>query len=82
MSVYALNKVLREVNRNPQVCERFMREAAAVAAEFDLTEEERSALVARDIGALYKLGAHGLILRPFTLIHQISEPDYLRAIRG
>lgn len=82
MSVYALNKVLREVNRNPQVRERFMRDPASVAAEFDLTDEERAAVVARDIGALYKLGAHGLILRPFTLIHQISEPDYLRAIRG
>lgn len=82
MSVYALNKILREVNRNPQARERFMKDAAGMAAEFDLTDEERAAVVARDIGKLYKLGAHGLILRPFTLLHQMSEPDYLRAIRG
>jgi len=82
MSVYALNKILREVNRNPQARERFMQDAAALAAEFDLTDEERAAIVARDIGKLYKLGAHGLILRPFTILHQMSEPDYLRAIRG
>lgn len=82
MSVYALNKILREVNRNPQARERFMKDAAALAAEFDLTDEEREAIVARDIGKLYKLGAHGLILRPFTILHQMSEPDYLRAIRG
>lgn len=82
MSVYALNKILREVNRNPQARERFMKDPAGMAAEFDLTDEERAAVVARDIGKLYKLGAHGLILRPFTLLHQMSEPDYLRAIRG
>ncbi len=82
MSAYALNKMLREVNRNPQTRERFMREPAGLAAEFDLTDAERAAVVAHDIGALYKLGAHGLILRPFTIIHQMSEPDYLRAIRG
>ena len=82
MSVYALNKILREVNRNPQARERFMQDAAALAAEFDLTDEERAGDIARDVGKLYKLGAHGLILRPFTLIHQMSEPDYLRAIRG
>ena len=82
MSVYALNKILREVNRNPQARERFMQDAAGMAAEFDLTDEERAAVVPRDIGKLYKLGAHGLILRPFTLLHQMSEPDYLRAIRG
>ncbi|MDB5571189.1 MAG: Aromatic-ring-opening dioxygenase LigAB, LigA subunit [Hyphomicrobiales bacterium] len=82
MSAYALNKMLREVNRNPQARERFMRDAAGMAAEFDLTDAERAAALARDVGALYKLGAHGLILRPFTIIHQMSEPDYLRAIRG
>ena len=82
MSVYALNKILREVNRNPQARERFMQDAAAIVADYDLTEEERAAVIARDVGKLYKLGAHGLILRPFTLIHQMSEPDYLRAIRG
>jgi hypothetical protein len=25
---------------------------------------------------------HGLLLRPFTLLHQMPEPDYLKAIRG
>jgi hypothetical protein len=28
------------------------------------------------------MGVHGLILRPFTLLHEVSEPDYLKAIRG
>lgn len=82
MSAYALNKLLREVNRNPATRERFFADRATVAAEFDLSDEERAALVQQDIGKLYKLGVHGLILRPFTLLQQMPEPDYLAAIRG
>jgi hypothetical protein len=82
MSAYALNKLLREVNRNPQVRERFFEDRAAVAADYDLSEAERSALIAQDVGALYRLGAHGLILRPFTILQQMPEPDYLAAIRS
>jgi hypothetical protein len=82
MSAYALNKLLRQVNQNPAIRERFFADRAAVAADFDLTEAEREALLSQDIGALYKLGVHGLILRPFTLLQQMPEPDYLSAIRG
>ena len=46
-----------------------------------LSDDERRAFLARDIGALYRLGAHGLILRPFTLLQQMPEPEYLRLIR-
>jgi hypothetical protein len=82
MSAYALNKLLRQVNQNPAIRERFFADRAAVAADFDLTEAEREALLSQDIGALYKLGVHGLILRHFTLLQQMPEPDYLTAIRG
>lgn len=82
MSTYALNKLLREVNRNPQTRNRFFADRAAFAAGFDLTEDERAAVVANDVAKLYKLGAHGLILRPFTLLQKMPEPDYLAAIRS
>lgn len=82
MSTYALSKLLREVNRDPVTRERFFKDPAAVVAGFDLTDEERQAVLERDIGALYRLGVHGLILRPFTLLYQVPEPDYLAAIRG
>ncbi|MBX9738563.1 MAG: hypothetical protein K2X62_00735 [Beijerinckiaceae bacterium] len=82
MSAYALNKLLREVNRNPQTRERFFQNAADVLPQFDLTDVEKQAVLTRDIGALYRLGVHGLILRPFTLLQQMPEPDYLKAIRS
>jgi hypothetical protein len=81
MSAYALNKLLREVNRDAGTRQRFFQDAAAVAAGYDLTDAERRAVLERDVTALYRLGVHGLILRPFTILHQMPEPDYLEAIR-
>ena len=52
------------------------------AEGYDLTEDEREALLTLNIGELYAQGVHGLILRPFTLLHSMPEPDYLKAIRG
>jgi hypothetical protein len=82
MSLYTLQKLIRDVNRKPPCREAFFKDATAFAAGYDLTDEERTALLAKDIGALYGLGVHGLLLRPFTLLHQMPEPDYLKAIRG
>ncbi|WP_409187916.1 hypothetical protein [Bradyrhizobium sp. RDM4] len=82
MTAYTLNKMLREVNRNPGTRQRYMADAESVAADYELSEEERQAFVHNDVGALYRLGAHGLILRPFTLLRQMPEPEYLRSIRG
>lgn len=81
MSAYALNKMLREVNRNPGARQRYVENAEAYAADYELSDDERRAFLARDIGALYRFGAHGLILRPFTLLQQMPEPEYLRLIR-
>ena len=82
MSAYALNKMIRDVNRDPARREQFFADAAAFAASYALTEEEARAAVTRDVATLYKLGVHGLILRPFTLLHKMPEPEYLAAIRS
>ena len=82
MTAYALQKLIREVNRDASTRRQFFESPLAVAARYDLTAAERDALIARDYAALYALGVHGLLLRPFSILHQVSEPDYLRAIRG
>ena len=82
MSTYVLNKMIRDVNRDPVRREAFFKDAVAFAAGYQpLTDEERQAFLRRDVGALYKMGVHGLILRPFTVLHKLPEPDYLAAIR-
>jgi hypothetical protein len=82
MSVYTLQKLLRDVNRIPERREAYFRSPATFAASYDLTEQERAALIDFDIRALYDMGVHGLILRPFTILHKVSDPDYVKALRG
>ena len=82
MSAYVLQKMLRDVNRYPDRRAAFFASREDFVAGYALTDEERQAVLAFDIGKLYALGVHGLILRPFTLLHKMPEPDYLVAIRG
>jgi hypothetical protein len=82
MSVYALQKLIRDVNRKPACRDAFFQSAETFSEGYELTPPEREALVKRDVRALYAMGVHGLLLRPFTLLHKMPEPDYLKAIRG
>jgi hypothetical protein len=81
VSLYALQKLIREINRDPGMRARFMEAPEGVTAEHSLSAAEMTALIARDYGALYAMGVHGLLLRPFSILHQVPEPVYLAAIR-
>jgi hypothetical protein len=82
MSLYTLQKLIRDVNRRPQCRDAYFRSPATFADGYDLAERERDALLTLDVATLYAMGVHGLLLRPFTILHKIAEPDYLKAIRG
>ena len=82
MSVYALQKLIRDVNRKPACREAYFQSPQTFSEAYGLSEREREALLKFDVGSLYGMGVHGLLLRPFTILHQMPEPDYLRAIRG
>jgi hypothetical protein len=82
VSIYALQKAIRDVNRDAAKRAAFFESPAHLAAQYALSEAERDALQRRDYAALYALGVHGLLLRPFSILHSVSEADYLRAIRG
>jgi len=82
VSIYALQKAIRDVNRDPAKRAVFFESPAAMAAHYALSEAERDALQRRDYATLYAMGVHGLLLRPFSILHSVSEADYLRAIRG
>jgi hypothetical protein len=82
MSLYHLQKMIRDVNRVPERRESYFRSSETFVRSYDLSAEERDAFVQLDIAKLYQLGVHGLLLRPFTILHKIPEAAYLTAIRG
>lgn len=81
MSLYQVQKLVQAVNQNQDSRERFLESRKDLAEEFELTAAERVAVIDLKIHTLYEMGVHPLLLRPFTIIHGVSEPDYLKAIR-
>ena len=81
MSIYQVQKLIQTVNREQKSREEFLDSRESLADKFMLTDTEYQAIVELNINALYKMGVHPLLLRPFTIIHGVSEPDYLKAIR-
>ena len=82
MSLYALQKLIRAVDTQEAPRRCYFAAPDELIGEFDISGDERAALLARDFGALYRMGVHGLLLRPFSILHGLSERDYLAAIRA
>ena len=82
MSLYQVQKLLFQVNRDREVRARFLGERELLVSEFDLSTAERQALLATDFHALYRMGVHSLLLGPLAAAFGVSFPDYLATIRG
>jgi hypothetical protein len=82
MSLYQLQKLIYHVNRDPSHRERYRQDPARFIKDYELSPEEESAVVLVDIRKLYTLGVHSLLLRPFTLLHKVSNEDYAKALAG
>ncbi len=81
MSLYQVQKLIYQLNRDPRTRERYGRERDEVLAEYELTDEEKRALVEPDIGLLYVLGVNGQLLMHFAALHKIEWTAYLEAMR-
>ena len=82
MSLYQVQKLIYHVNRDPERRARYRQDATAFVKSYDLSETESAALLHVDIRALYTMGVHSLLLRPFTLLNKVSNEDYAKALKG
>jgi hypothetical protein len=82
MSLYQLQKLIYHVNRDEAQRERYRQNPTEFVKGYDLTEQEAAAALNVDVRALYTLGVHSLLLRPFTLLHKVSNEDYAKALAG
>jgi len=82
MSLYQVQKLIYEVNRNPERREAYRAGSAVFVARYELTAEEQEAITQLNIRKLYQWGVHPLLLRPFTLLHRVSNEDYAKALAG
>lgn len=82
MSLYQVQKLLYHVNRDPERRERYRQDAASFVKTYDLSDAESAAILNLDVRGLYTMGVHSLLLRPFTLLNQVSNEDYAKALKG
>lgn len=82
MSLYDVQKLLFQVNRDPKTLDRFLRERESLIAEYRLTDDEQRAVMATDFRKLYEMGVHSLLLGPLAATLGVSFPDYLAILRG
>jgi protocatechuate 4,5-dioxygenase alpha chain len=67
MTRYAVDKILWTYGRDPQYRTAFNHDAASVIAQDELEDGERSALVAKDLRAIFSLGAHPFLVYSFAI---------------
>ncbi len=82
MSLYQMQKLIYHVNRDAERREQYRQDSGAFVKKYDLTEQENAAILNVDVRALYSMGVHSLLLRPFTLLNKVSNEDYAKALKG
>lgn len=82
MSLYQLQKLIYQVNRDAAQRERYRQDPAAFVSGYELSEQESAAVLNLDVRSLYTMGVHSLLLKPFTLLNKVSNEDYAKALKG
>jgi hypothetical protein len=82
MSLYQLQKFIYQVNRDAAQRERYRRDPAAFIKGYELSDAEARAALDVDVRTLYRMGVHSLLLRPFTLLHKLSNEAYAEALKN
>lgn len=81
MSLYQMQKVLFDLNRDTRVQQRYRADVDELLSSYQLTDEERGALKSGDIGLIYVLGANGQLLMHFAAFLGVPWADYIAAMR-
>ena len=81
MSLYYVQKLLYQINRDEYALNRFQTDFDSFLTEYDLESDEINALRQADIGLLYVMGVNGQILMHFAAMSGYKWNEYLDAMR-
>jgi hypothetical protein len=82
MSLYQLQKFLYDINREPALQQQHRVDLPRLLDRYELTQEERAALEAADVGLIYVLGANGQLLMHYAAFLGMAWPAYIQAMRA
>ena len=81
MSLYAVQKLIYELNRSPALQASYKNDPDAIWAEYSFDVEELQAFKESDIGKLYILGVNGQLLMHFAAMSGLEWSEYIQAMR-
>ena len=81
MSLYFVQKLLYNLNRDTRVQEQFTNDMDALLSEYKLTDEERSWLKNGEVGELYIHGVNGQILMHYAAFIGQEWDEYIQAMK-
>ena len=81
MSLYYVQKLLFQLNRDAYVRNRYETDIESLLDEYTLTDEEIAAVREPDVGLLYVIGVNGQILMHYAAMHGYEWDQYLEAMR-
>jgi hypothetical protein len=81
MSLYYMQKLLYQLNRDPAVRKRFDTDKPGLLDEYELDVEERAALENGDVGLLYVMGVNGQLLMHYAALLGQPWDVYIDAMR-
>jgi Aromatic-ring-opening dioxygenase LigAB, LigA subunit len=81
MSLYNVQKLLFQLNRDPAIRRRFDTAFESLLSDYELTAEEQAALRDPDIGLLYVMGVNGQILMHYAALRGFEWSAYIEAMR-
>ena len=82
MSLYAVQKLIYQLNRDPAVRRRHAEDLDGLLAEYELTSEEQRAIRAPDIGLLYVMGVNGQLLMHYAALRGYEWDQYIEAMKA
>lgn len=82
MSLYYVQKLLYQLNRDPSVRRRFAERRDELLDDYRLSDEERRAIAEGDIGLLYVMGVNGQLLMHYSALLGQSWDEYIEAMRA
>jgi hypothetical protein len=81
MTLYRLQKLIYELNRDPHVQEAFVADRERLLSNYRLSDEEAEAIRSDDVGKLYILGVNGQILMHFAAWRGLGWDEYIQAMK-
>lgn len=84
MSIYAVNYLCRELLRDHAFRAAMKADPGKALAPLDLTDEERAALLAGDVGKLYRMGVNAFLMGYLARFEVcgLNVPNYNERMRA